>query len=227
MKIAWALASRGSGARAGRSGCRSGSGRSARRARRCRDTLLRHPFERDDGISAGGCHADSVRGDGLSVTRIIVATWRCGIGRIPVHQRTHSVAVYQATPQGACPIYQSARSGSAIRPLAWHQPRLKSLGRTAHHKRPSPRSRSSLSVDLWEDQTLDSAPSVRHSILKPYINYFMPINYIHNYFYNYFSTNSRLFVLYSGFRNARRARQLADVRPGTRHRQEVARADAD
>ena len=43
----------------------------------------------------------------------------------------------------------------------------------------------------------------------------LPINYIQNYFQNYFSTNPRLFVLYSGYRNARRARQLAHVRPGT------------
>jgi hypothetical protein len=73
-------------------GCRTGSGRSERltsgeRRRHCRDRLSSRPVERPRGISAGGRHAGPVRGGGLSVSRMIAATWCSGMGRIPVHHR--------------------------------------------------------------------------------------------------------------------------------------------
>ena len=54
-------------------------------------------------MSAGGCHAGSVRAGGLSVSRMIAATCRAGMGRTPVHQPDTFCCGTPSSPASRCP----------------------------------------------------------------------------------------------------------------------------
>ena len=84
------------------------------------DTLLRHPFDRDAGISAGGRHAGVAAGRGppASVNGRIFGIWCFGIGRTPAHHLALAVALHLKHPPVASPTPVTVRCPIVIPPAS-------------------------------------------------------------------------------------------------------------